>query len=283
MKTIPISGALGADITGLDLSGDMSDMDFNAVQSALRRYGVIAIRDQALTPAEHLAFARRFGGIHYHPHVQGLPEQPEVIEILKTETDTANFGAGWHSDQMFGPEPANFTCLYGLEIPEVGGDTLFACMRGGFKALSPAMQRLAGGLKSKNLSVASQLARHNASATATFANMRAKEAPKDEPMAEHPIVRQHPETGEACLYIGLHTTELADFTEAESRPLIDYWLASMTQPENTCRLRWQPGTLAIWDNRLVLHNAINDYQGKRRRMHRVTTVGDAPIAYVVAD
>jgi len=282
MRITPIAGALGADIEGVDLSEGAPDADFAAIRSALNRYGVIAIRDQDLTPASQLAFARRFGEIHYHPHVQGLPEQPEVMEILKTETDTANFGAGWHSDQMFASTPANYTCLYGIEIPEAGGDTLFACMRGGFDALSPAMQHLACSLRSRNLSVASQLARRSTSAVAMFANMRAKDAPEDEEMAEHPIVRRHPETGEASLYVGIHTTELSGFAEAESRPLIDYWLACLTRPENTCRLRWRPGTLAIWDNRLVLHNAINDYQGKRRRMHRVTTVGEAPLAYAAS-
>lgn len=282
MQVHPLAGALGAEIVGIDLAGPVSDRLFEDVRAAVLRYGVVAIRGQELTPARQLAFARRFGDIHYHPHVQGLSEQPEVMEILKTETDVQNFGSGWHTDQMFTPQPANYTCLYGLELPATGGDTLFACMRNGFRTLSPGMQRLASELRSLNLSMASQLARRDTPPTALFANMRAKEAPADEELAEHPVVRRHPETGEAALYVGIHTMQLVDFSVAESRPLIDCWLEHLTRPENTCRLNWEAGTLALWDNRSVLHNAINDYQGQRRRMHRVTVAGDAPIAYAAA-
>lgn len=283
MKITPIAGALGADITGIDVAASMSDEVFDQVQQAIWRHGVVAIRDQVLTPTQQLAFARRFGDVHYHPHVKGLPEQPEVMEVLKTETDANNFGAGWHTDQMFLPEPANYTCLYGIEIPEAGGDTLFASMPEGFRSMSPAMQRLACSLRSLNLSVAAQLSRAQSSSAGTFTSMRAQEASPDEQMAEHPVVRQHPETGAPTLYIGIHTMALAGFEVPESRPLIDYWLSCLTRPEHTCRLRWAPGTLAIWDNRIVLHNAINDYQGKRRRMHRVTLKGDAPTAYAFPD
>ncbi len=282
MQVTPIAGALGADITDIDVSAPLSEDAFRDLKAALDRYGVVALRDQTLTPAEQLAFARRFGEVHFHPHVQGLPEQPEVMEILKREEDRSNFGAGWHTDQMFTAAPANYTCLYGLEIPSFGGDTLFACMRNGFRTLSPGMQKLAAGLASRNLSVAAQMARRNGSAQATFAGMRAKDAPADEEMAEHPVVRMHPDTGEPVLYVGIHTLGLAGFTDAEAKPLIDFWLEHLTRPENTCRLRWAKGTLAIWDNRLVLHNAINDYHGQRRRMHRVTVAGEPTVAYALA-
>jgi taurine dioxygenase len=112
--------------------------------------------------------------------------------------------------------------------------------------------------------------------------MRAKDAPADEPPAVHPLVRCHPDTGEPALYMGIHTVGLEGFSEAEAKPLIDMLLAHLTRPENTMRLRWTPGTLAIWDNRSVLHNAINDYQGKRRRMHRITVTGNAPAGYQAA-
>ncbi len=279
MQITRLTGTLGAEVTGIQVSGDMPAAEFDALKSALLHHGVIAIRDQSLTPAEQLAFVRRFGDIHFHPHVQGLPEQPEVMEILKTETDTSNFGSGWHTDQMFLMEPANYTCLYGLEIPECGGDTLFACMRHGYRTLSPAMQRLARSLRTLNRSVASQMAGRSASAAKTFSSMRAKDAPADETLAEHPMVRLHPETGEPVLYVGLHSVGLAGFLEAEAKPLLDYLMQHQALPENTCRLRWHPGTLAIWDNRSVLHNAINDYHGHRRRMHRITVKGGPTDAY----
>ena len=278
MSITPIAGALGADVTGIDVTA-LSDNELGALRDALHRYGVLAIRGQTLTPPQQLAFVKRFGDIHFHPHVQGLPEQLEVMEILKTETDKLNFGAGWHTDQIFLPEPANYTSLYALELPDAGGDTLYACMRNGYRTLSPAMQALACSLRSENRSVASQMARKNGSNAAAFGGMRAKDAPADEVPAVHPLVRRHPDTGEPALYMGIHTVGLDGFTEAEAKPLIDTLLAHLTRPENTMRLRWTPGTLAIWDNRSVLHNAINDYQGQRRRMHRITVTGDAPVGY----
>ena len=276
-----ISGVFGGEVTGVNVAA-VSGTEFAELRDALHRYGVLVIRGQELTPAEQLAFVQRFGGIHYHPHADGLPEQPEVLEILKAETDTANFGGGWHTDQIFLPKPANYTCLYAKELPDAGGDTLYACMRNGFRTLSPAMQKVACSLRSLNRSVASQMALKNGSAKAAFAGMRAKDASADEVPAEHPLVRKHPETGEPALYMGLHTVGFAGFSDAEAKPIIDMLMEHLTRPENTMRLRWEPGTLAIWDNRLVLHNAVNDYQGKRRRMHRITVKGAAPEGYEAA-
>ncbi len=281
MDVAPIAGAIGADVTGIDVK-NLPDQEFNALRDTLHCYGVIAIREQQLTPAEQLAFVKRFGGIHFHPHVQGLPDQPEVMEILKTETDKQNFGEGWHTDQQFLAQPANYTCLYALELPSTGGDTQLACMRSAFRTLSPAMQALALRLRTRNQSVAAQMSAKNGSAAQTFGAMWAKDVPADEEAAIHPLVRQHPDTGEPALYMGIHTLGLDDFADAEAKPLLSMLLAHLTRPEHTVRLRWQPGTLTIWDNRSVLHNAINDYQGQRRRMHRITVVGDAPIAYQAA-
>ncbi len=251
--------------------------------SAPLDHGVIFFRDQTLDPAHQLAFAKRFGTIHLHPHVNGLPDMPEIMEILKTETDTHNFGAGWHTDQMFLPEPAMATCLYALEVPEAGGDTLFACLRASYHSLSDGMQTLVRGLRTLNLSVAGQLTQSGATSAATFSSMRTREADATEPYAVHPLVRTHPETGEDVLYIGLHTLGFEGFRPEESQPLIDYLMAQVTRPEHTCRFRWQPGSLALWDNRHVVHNAINDYPGKRRRMHRITIAGDVPVFQDKAD
>ena len=275
MQIEPIAGALGADVTGVDVSIPLEDQLFNDIKTALLEYGVLALRNQTLTPAQQLAFVSRFGKIHYHPHVKGLPEQPEVMEILKREEDVHNFGAGWHTDQMFTPAPANYTCLYARELPDTGGDTLYACMRNGYRTLSPAMQKLAQTLKTENRSFAAQLSGKNQTSAGYFGTgMRTKEAAADEALVSHPVVRKHPETGDPVLYVGLHSIKLAGFTEEESKPLLEFWKKHLVVPENTCRLRWQLGTLAIWDNRLVLHNAINDYPGKRRRMHRVTVSGE---------
>jgi taurine dioxygenase len=201
------------------------------------------------------------------------------MEVLKTEHETSNFGAGWHTDQSFLQAPAMATCLYALELPDVGGDTLFACMRNGYRALSSGLQRLALGLRTVNVSVAAQLAHGGAQNAATYGSMRARNADRDEPAAEHPLVCQHPYLGEPALYVGLHTQRFVGFSTDESKPLIEVFMNHLTAPENTCRVRWSAGALAVWDNRSVVHNAINDYPGKRRRMHRVTVAGVSPLEY----
>ncbi len=279
MDIHPLTPSLGADITGLDVSQPLDDAALRAVREALVRHGVIVIRDQRLTPRQQLAFVERFGPIHQHPHVTGLPEVPQIMEVLKTEQDTANFGSGWHTDQSFLEVPAMATCLYAVELPDVGGDTLFACLRNAWRTLSPGLKRVALGLRTVNLSVAAQLARRGAENAATYGSMRARNAVADEPAAEHPLVCRHPESGEPALYLGLHTQGFAGFTPEESRPLIDVLMRHVTRPENTCRVRWTPGALAVWDNRSVLHNALNDYPGRRRRMHRITVAGTRPVAY----
>jgi len=281
MRIEQMTGVFGAEIFDVDVRA-LDEAGFREIEQALLSHGVVAVRDQDLAPADQLAFVRRFGDIHYHPHAKGLPEQPEVLEILKTETDRDNFGGGWHTDQMFAPVPASYTCLYALELPPAGGDTLFACMRNAYRTLSPGMRRLAEGLRTENRSVAAQLAGRNQSAAKAFGSMRATDASADEAPAAHPLVMRHPVTGDPSLYIGLHTICFEDMTLDESRPLIDWMMGHMTQPENVCRLRWRLGTLAIWDNRSVLHNAINDYHGHRRRMHRITVTGAAPHAYAAA-
>lgn len=279
MHVQPLTGALGAEITGLDLSVPLDDEGFGAVHDALVRHGVIVFRDQELTPQQHLAFVERFGPIHLHPHVEGLPEVPQIMEVLKTETDRENFGAGWHTDQSFLPEPAMATCLYAREVPDVGGDTLFACTRTAFRTLSPGLQRVACGLRTVNRSVAAQLARRGGANKATYASMRTRNAEQDEPAAVHPLVRRHPVSGEPGLYLGIHTTGFDGFSDDEGRLLKRLFLDHVTRPEHGCRVRWRPGTLTLWDNRSVLHNALNDYPGKRRRMHRITLAGDRPVAW----
>lgn len=279
MLITPIAGTLGADIIGIDVTRDLDDSSFQQVHDALVRYGVIVIRDQHLTPQQQLSFVERFGPIHLHPHVSGILGFPQIMEVLKTERETTNFGAGWHTDQSFLPLPAMATCLYALELPNAGGDTKFACLRNGYRSLSSGMQGLARGLTTVNLSVAAQLARSGSGNSTLYASMNTRNAELTEQPALHPLVRRHPVSGEPALYVGLHTQHFAGFTVAESQPLKEVFMCHLTRAENTCRVHWTPGALTVWDNRSVLHNAINDYQGQRRRMHRITVAGDRPVAY----
>lgn len=272
----PLGSALGATLSGVDLR-ELDDAGLARLRELLLEYGVIFLRDQHISAQQQLDFCRRLGPIHLHPHVKGLAELPEVMEILKTETDLHNFGQGWHTDQMFLPEPAMATCLYGLEIPAAGGDTEFACMRTALRTLSPGLQRLARTLRTVNLPDAGRRLRGGVAAYSGFGGMPTSQGDATRQACEHPLVRTHPETGEDVLYIGLHTEYFAEFSVEESRPLIDYLVGHVTRAEHCVRFRWQPRSLALWDNRRVLHTAINDYQGQRRRMHRVTIAGDRPV------
>ena len=287
------AGALGAEISGIDLAKPLDDAAFGDIEQALLTHGAIFLLDQTITPEQQLSFARRFGTkIHLHPHIAGLPEQPEIAEIVRAEGDERNFGVGWHTDQMFLPEPVMATLLYAKELPAFGGDTLFADLHAAYDALSCGMQRMLAGLRNVNLADAGRPRTGKAAVQAPppatdsapdgaapgqyagMGAMKLKQGAGFATQSEHPLVRIHPKTGRKALYVGLHTERFADMTVAESAPLLDFLVAHATRPEFTCRLHWRKGTMAIWDNRRVLHNAINDYPGQRRRMHRITIAGD---------
>ena len=270
----PIAGALGAEVRGVNLA-NISDEGFSDVHQALLNHSVIFFRGQKLTPAEQVKFARRFGDIHFHPYVKGLPEQPEVLEIIKREDETKNFGGTWHTDQAFNPKPAKCTILYAKETPRFGGDTMFASGYAAYEALSDGMKRLIATLRGFNMGDRTSTRNKRLEQQST---MKAREPQEDEiTNATHPIVRTHPETGRKSLYVSSHTVRFDGMTVEESAPLLNYLKAHFVRPEFTCRFRWEPGSLAIWDNRCTQHNALNDYHGQRRIMHRVTIKGDEPV------
>ena len=267
LEVKPIAGAMGAEIRGVDLSRELGAETFGAIHQALLDHGAIFFREQDITPAQQMAFARRWGTVHLHPHMPCLPGHPGVIEVLKKETDTSVFGENWHTDQMFTPTPARVTLLYAKEVPAFGGDTMFANLYLAYDTLSDGMKDTIRRLKTVNL-YNKQKKRPAAMAPT------APEVPPEP--AEHPLVRRHPETGRNALYIsnaGI-TRSIAGMTEEESKPILDYLLAHATRPEFTCRFRWEVGSMAIWDNRRVLHYPINDYNGYRRLMHRITIEGE---------
>jgi len=284
IEIAPIAGALGAEIGGVDLA-TLDDETFREIKAAWLKHLVVFFRDQVLTPEQQIGFARRFGAIHQHPFMQGMDEHPEILEIVKEEGDTKAFGEVWHTDQMFNPKPAKATILYAKETPDAGGDTLFANMYLAYDALSEPMQALLAGVKTwnvgdrKKLYQADKMGITRDGRYAGNDKMTAKlRDPGDlETEAAHPLVRTHPETGRKALYISNHTQTLEGFKGAEARPIIDFLRTHAVEPEFTCRFRWQVGSLAIWDNRCAQHRALNDYPGKRRRMHRITIAGDVPI------
>lgn len=263
----PLTGGMGAEIHGIDLSREMDDQRFRAINQVLLDHGVIFFRDQHITPSQQMAFARRWGEIHLHPHMRCLPDQPGIIEIVKKEDDTTVFGELWHTDQMFTPTPARVTMLYAKQVPPVGGDTLFANLHLAYDTLSDGMKAMIANLRTIN--VYDKKKKRPAAMTPTAPEVDA------EPF-EHPLVRHHPETGRKALYlchIGI-TRQIVGMTEEESRPLLLYLMNQATKPEFTCRFRWEAGSMAVWDNRRALHYPVNDYFGYRRVMHRITVKGE---------
>jgi taurine dioxygenase len=279
----PIAGALGAEIRGVDLAA-LDDATFEEIKEAWLEHLVIFFRDQDITPAQQVAFAKRFGDIHYHPFMKHMEEHPEILEIIKEEGDTKAFGEVWHTDQMFNPRPAKATMLYAKETPDAGGDTMFANMYLAYEALSEPMKALLGSVKTWNvgdrrkLQEADKIGITREGRYAGNEKMGAKvRDPGDvETEAAHPLVRTHPETGRKAIYLSNHTQTLDGFRPAEAQPILEFLRTHVVEPEFTCRFRWEPGSMAIWDNRCTQHRALNDYHGKRRRMHRITIAGDAP-------
>jgi taurine dioxygenase len=268
-----IAGALGAEIAGVDLAQDLDGGTIAAIRRAWLDHLVIFLRGQELPPERFLAFARRFGELVRYPFLKGLDGFPEITPVVKLEHERVNFGGLWHSDTAYLERPPMGTMLLAREVPPFGGDTLFANMYLAYESLSPGMKRLLDGLVAVNSSAKADVTKTREDRLRDAARSDAKR----EYVAEHPVVRTHPETGRKALYVnGGHTVRFKDMTEEESGPLLQYLFAHQQRPEFTCRFRWEVGSIAFWDNRCAQHNPINDYHGFRRVMHRVTLAGDRP-------
>lgn len=269
----PIAGSLGAEISGIDLGHDLGDETVDAIRKAWLKHLVVFFRDQELAPDRFLQVAKRFGNVVEYPFTKGLEGFPEITPVIKLEHEKVNFGGLWHSDTAYLDEPPMGTMLLAREVPPFGGDTLFANMYLSYDTLSEGMKRLLDGLVAVNSSAKADVTKTRED------RMRdgAKQDAKKEYVAEHPVVRTHPETGRKALYInGGHTVRFKDMTEQESAPLLQYLFQHVVRPEFTCRFRWESGSIALWDNRCTQHNPINDYHGHKRVMHRITLAGDRP-------
>ena len=279
LEVTPLSGTIGAELSGVDIARDLSEEQVAEIRSALLEHHVVFFRDQRLTPARHVAFGQRFGEVYAIPFVKGLPEQPEVIEIVKeaSEVKAYNFGGRWHTDMSFEERPALGSVLYALETPPYGGDTVFANMEAAYEGLSDGMRRLLDGM------TAMHSARRSYGSSGRFSQTKVKGMAIDaneegDAEVEHPVVRTHPETGRKGLFVNsVYTIRFKGMTEAESAPLLDFLNDHCHRPEYTCRFRWAPGSVAFWDNRCTQHLALNDYDGFRRRMQRITLRGDRPV------
>jgi taurine dioxygenase len=275
----PISGVLGAEITGPDLSKPLSPDAFEQIHQALMDYGVVFFRDQSLTHAEQIAFGARFGPLDVHPIANGLEDYPEVIRVLKPAGESASFGVGWHTDNSFFENPSLATCLYAVRVPPYGGDTIFASMEHAYQDLSDTMKGwLAGTTAIHSASEAYDPkvtgdAKYNGDAAITYTYSDAVHAE-----ATHPVVRTHPETGRKSLYVNpMFTQRIVGLETDESDAMLAFLFNHCAKPTFSSRFRWQANSVALWDNRSVQHYALDDYREFERLMYRVTVGGDRPV------
>ncbi len=269
----PVSQSLGAEVAGLDLASPLTEPDMAALKAAFAEHGVLFFRDQVLSPEQQIAFAESWGNVVINRFFTPVEGHPQVAEVRKEPDQTNNVGGGWHTDHSYDEEPALGSILYARELPENGGDTLFAGMSAAYDALSPGLQETLRGLRALHSSrhVFGPGAGQPDDMLSRLGN--AELATQD---SVHPVVITHPLSGRKSLYVNPGFTLRFDgWTHEESKPLLDYLYNHASQPEFVCRFQWKPGSLAFWDNRATWHYALNDYPGQRRLMHRITLDGEA--------
>ena len=274
LRITPLSSALGAQISGVDIRQTLSAEDRDAIERALLAHQVLFFRDQPITPQQQARFAANFGDLHIHPIYPNVPEQPEVL-ILDTAVTDVRDNAVWHTDVTFLPTPALGAVLSAKQLPAYGGDTLWASGIAAFDALSAPMQALLDGLTATHDFTRSfPLERFGNTAEDL---LRWEETRRKNPPLSHPVVRTHPVTGRKALFINDgFTTRINELEPAESEAILKLLFAHATRPEFTIRWRWQENDVAFWDNRVTQHYAVDDYRPQRRVMHRATILGDVP-------
>lgn len=263
----PMTPAIGAEILNIDLGAPDIAGRVPEIRAALLRYGVIFFREQDLTPDRHIAFARQFGELEIHPATPRDQTHPEVLRIAHGPNSRGQEN-NWHSDVTWRECPSLGSILLAREVPEVGGDTLFANMHLAYERLSEQMQRFCEGLTAVH-----DIAR-------VFARRLGKspeELHEQYPPMRHPVIRTHPETGERAIYVNTgFTSHIEGLSKQESDWLLQHLYDTARDVEIQCRFRWRTGSIAFWDNRVCQHLAVSDYFPARRVMERVTIAGDRP-------
>jgi len=268
LSLTPVNGALGAEIRDVDLRIPLAPELITEIRRALVRHKVIVFREQILSPKDLVELGSEFGSLHQNPFVKGLDGHPEIIEIRSEENHEKQFTGLWHSDISWAHTPSMGSLLYAVELPECGGDTLFANMAQAFATLSPGMQQLLETLRAEH-----RVDRHH--------NSKSDFAELPEGSVYHPAITTHPETSEKILFVNEYfTTRFENMTEQESQPILRYLFDHSTRPDFTCRIQWQPGTLVFWDNRSTTHYATNDYPDQKRLMYRVTMTSPRSLVHI---
>ncbi|MCG8544868.1 MAG: TauD/TfdA family dioxygenase [Alphaproteobacteria bacterium] len=275
IRVTPISGAIGAEIDGVDISGDIDDDTFAEIRRAWLDHLVIFFRDQSLDDESLKTFGRRFAPLFRHPNFVPDPIDPDIVRIQRQPGDRKIVGQDWHADTTCMAEPPSGAVLYAVDVPPYGGDTIFANQYLAYETLSDGLKALLRETTAvhSDILVAGPQADRNKDRTSKVR----EDADWRETVSEHPVVRVHPETGRPCLFVNAsYTIRFTGMTEDESRPLLSYLMAHSHRPEFTGRFRWEQGSVAVWDNRCSLHIAVDDVTDSARIMHRVQMSGDRP-------
>jgi taurine dioxygenase len=283
-----LAAAMGCEVKGVDLAG-LTDAQFAEIEHALFRHKMIFFRDQHISHSDHEAFSLRFGEFAEDAYTKGVDGHVNIQPVVK-EADAQVamiFGSGWHTDSPFLPRPPAISMLRAVDVPPFGGDTIWANAALAYATLSDTMKSMLNGLRVRMsmrrvLGLAQEHLQPDDTALGRLAATR-DGGPLDPAIARklegasHPLVRTHPVTGERALYCDkTYASGIDGLTDAEAAPLLTFLSDHATQPAFTCRLRWSPGTFAVWDNRLCLHQAFNDHDGVRREMYRSTVAGEVP-------
>ena len=273
LELAPLTPTIGAEVSGVDLAKPLDAGTVAAMRSALLEWKVLFFRDQNITTDQHLAFARNFGDLEIHPFAPHKPDYPEVLAITH-DRDSRGRENAWHSDVTWREIPSLGSILRAIEVPPVGGDTLFADMYAAYEGLSDEVKAQIEG----------KVAVHDFAHFRTGMRKRGRSEAEIEafnaqyPMVEHPVVRTHPETGRRGIYVNVGFTQhIVGMEKAESDALLKHLYAQAAIPEYQCRFRWEANSVAFWDNRSSQHYAASDYWPAVRRMERVTIIGDRPV------
>jgi len=274
MDIKPLTGGLGAEIFGADIR---DPEQFDEIAAAFVAFSVIVLRAQSITPNDHIAFARRFAPINVNRFFKPVEGYPEIATVLKEKDQTKSIGEVWHTDHSYDEIPALGSILHAIDMPPFGGDTLFVSMSAAYEALSPAMRGFLDGLWAVHSSRHVFGASTQDSEAAKSGRLGNAHAATQE--ARHPVVITHPLSGKRGLYVNpVFTTHVEGLTADESQAVLAMLYAHCQRPEFQCRVRWQKGDVAMWDNRATWHKAVNDYHGFRRLMHRITVDGESLVA-----
>ena len=272
LTILPMTPTIGAEIEGIDLSQPLGATTVSALRQALLDWKVLFFRDQDITTEQHLAFAHNFGDLEVHPFAPHKPDYPEVLAITHDEKNRGK-ETTWHSDVTWRLEPSLGSILRAIELPPVGGDTLFADMYAAWDGLKDEVKAKIEGAVAVH-----DFAHFRAAMRKRGLSEEAIQAMNEKyPMVEHPVVRTHPETGRKAIYVNAAFTQhIVGMERAESDALLAHLYAQAAIPEYQCRFRWTPNAIAFWDNRASQHYAASDYFPAVRRMERVTVIGDRP-------